>query len=376
MTFSLITIFGAGMLTFLTPCVLPLIPVYLAALTGGNLADMDVRARGQLLFRAGLFSAGFISVFTLMGLGASSIGGFLSDHKTGMQIAGAVLITGFALKFLGLLRIPVLDRVLKADDTRLTTRFGGVNAFVMGIVFAAGWSPCVGPVLGSVLTYTASTTSDPLTGAGYLTLYGLGFALPLLATAGFAELGMKLIRRLSAYLPRIEKGIGGVLLFIAGMLVLDIVQGTGLVAPEAEARAADRATVEAVREPGEPRLPVMLELYKEDCPICQRMKPVVASVTSQCDQKGVVVRTLDVSKPENRHLVQRYRLVGVPTFIFLDENAMEAARLVGEQTEQSLKQTISVLRGEPCPGVAMIDRDAFSYPPEESSNKSPNGCVI
>ena len=101
----------------------------------------------------------------------------------------------------------------------------------------------------------------------------------------------------------------------------------------------------------------MVELYKEDCAICQRMKPTVDAITSQCDAKGVHVRTIDIGKPENRHFVQQFNLVGVPTFVFLNSDGNETARLVGEQTETGLKQTISVLRGEPCPGVALLDPD-------------------
>jgi thiol:disulfide interchange protein len=114
-------------------------------------------------------------------------------------------------------------------------------------------------------------------------------------------------------------------------------------------------------------LPTMLELYREGCHVCKSMKPVVDSIKNQCDQKGVHVKTLDVSKPENRHLIKEFRLVGVPTFIFLDEAGEETARLVGEQSESALKQTISVLRNEPCPGVSLI-KDTFDPGPKAPSS--------
>ncbi len=361
MTLDLITIFGAGLLTFVTPCVLPLIPVYLAALTGGDLSGTG--RRGAVLVRASFFSAGFILVFTLMGLGASAIGGFLIDHRMAMQAAGAALITLFALKFMGVIRVPFLDRIMKADDTRLQTRFATLNALIMGIVFAAGWSPCVGPVLGTILTYTASAAASPAAGALYLGVYGLGFALPLLLVALFAEAGTRFIAKLSPHLPKVERTIGLLLLFIAGLMVIDIapssppspapsVAGTGFTDG-----VPGRVSTDGV--PGRDGMPVMLELYKEDCGVCEKMKPVVASIVDQCDEKGVRVRTIDISKPEHRHLASTYRLVGVPTFIFLDADGNEAARLLGEQTEQSLKQTISALRGEPCPGLARLEPELF-----------------
>ncbi|MBN2716851.1 MAG: sulfite exporter TauE/SafE family protein [Deltaproteobacteria bacterium] len=357
-------------MTFFTPCVFPLIPIYLAALTGGSIKGLTGKDRGRLIIRAALFSVGFISVFTAMGFGASSIGAYLSEHKILMQGIGAVIVLVFALKFIGIIKISFLDRVVRADDSKLNQRFGAISALFMGVVFAAGWSPCVGPVLGSVLTYTASSAASPSEGALYLTLYGIGFALPLMISAVFAEFGMKLIGRISPHLPKIEKGIGVLLLFIAGMLALDVVQSVRYSTPNAQTDP-----LQAVLPDTPKGLPVMVELYKEDCAICQRMKATVETISSQCNEKGVHVRAIDIGKPKNRHLVQRFNLVGVPTFIFLDESGQETARLVGEQTESGLKQTISVLRGEPCPGVALLSPDTVWQPGTEGKTQS-NNCNI
>jgi len=380
-SFDLLTIFGAGLLTFVTPCVLPLIPIYLAALVGADVRQLGSSSRGRLLSRAALFALGFVGVFTAMGVGASSIGGFFADHRSSLQLLGAALVLGFALKFLGVIQIPWLDQTARADDRKLQTRFGGINAAVMGVVFAAGWSPCVGPVLGSVLTYTASTTSSPALGGLYLGVYGLGFALPLLLIAAFAEAGLRALGRIKPHLPRIEKATGVLLLLVAGLLVHDAATGwddaTRPVVPnvgEADAAqtlpastspeqtalltAADpvptaptaASTVEQATSP----MPLMVELYAEDCPICQRMKPLVEGLIRQCDQKKVRVRTVDVSKPENRHFVRDYRVVGVPTFLFLDDRGEEVARLVGAQTEETLTQALAALRGEECPGLGRL----------------------
>lgn len=341
MSFDLITVFGAGLLTFVTPCVLPLVPIYLAALVGGDLRGLTGSGRWRLLWRASLFSSGFVAVFTLMGLGASSVGAFLGEHRGVLQVVGALLVLLFALKFLGLIRVPFLDRVVKADDTRLKTRFASLNALVMGVVFAAGWSPCVGPVLGSVLTFTASTANSPVVGAGYLALYGAGFALPLLLVAAFAGVAARVLDRVGPLLPKIEKGIGVLLLVVAGFLVHDAA-GLWSDSDDRHEPVADRS------------LPVMIELYEEDCPVCRRMKPLMARLEEQCDRHDVRVEAIDVSRKENAHLIERYRLVGVPTFLFLDEEGREVARLIGEQTERTLKQALSALRGEECPGLALL----------------------
>ena len=117
MTIGLLTVLGAGLLTFLTPCVLPVVPIYLAALVGGDLRDVGQASRGKVMSRAALFSLGFILVFVLMGVGASSIGAVLAERRATIQAAGAALVLLLALKFLGVIRIPWLDRTLRADDS-------------------------------------------------------------------------------------------------------------------------------------------------------------------------------------------------------------------------------------------------------------------
>ena len=343
-------IFAAGVATFFTPCVLPLIPIYLSALVGSDVRSVKGMARGGLLLRSVLFSIGFITVFSLLGLGAASIGSFLQDNKAAAQVVGAILILTFALKFLGLIRIPFFDRTLRADDRKLTTKVGAVNSLIMGVVFAAGWSPCVGPVLGSVLTYTASRSSEMLTGVIYLTAYGLGFAVPLFITALFAEAGVKFIRSASRFLPVFEKAVGVLLLFTAASLMFDLVMQTEEVTPD--------TSLAVVTDPGSPvvpdEFPLMVEFYSSGCTICERMAPVVEGLKYECSGNNVEIRQVDVSQANFKHFAKDYRIIGVPTFVFIEKSGMEIARLVGEQTEDNLRQAISALRGEPCPGVSYI----------------------
>lgn len=349
MALGLAAIFGAGVLTYVTPCVLPLIPIYLAALAGGNVKEVSGLGRGQLLVRAGFFALGFVAVFTAMGMAASWIGGVLTTHRMTLQALGGIVVVLFGLKFLGIIEIPWLDRVARADDRRLQTRWASVNAVLMGILFAAGWSPCVGPVLGTVLTYTASTTSEPLVGAGYLATYGLGFALPLFVTAVFAEVGLRWMRKLGPILPKLERGMGVLMLLVAASLLFDL-NPAAEPAPAFAAAAREQAlAAEAPRA-----RPTMLELYSSDCPICREMEPVVAQVASECEGEAVGIELVDVKRPENRHYITKHRLLGVPTFLFLDENRTEVARLVGKQSHDALHQALATLRGESCAAVGSL----------------------
>lgn len=365
MSFELLGIFGAGLATFLTPCVLPLIPVYLSALVGGNLRDAQAGQRGTLVLRAALFAVGFIAVFSLLGLTASSLGFVFTRHKHIVSGVGALLILVFGLKFLGVIRIPWLDRTLKANDSRMQSRFGSVNAFVMGVVFAAGWTPCVGPVLGSVLTYAASASSNPWTGAGYLAVYGLGFAVPLLLTATFAEAGMRVMNRIKPHLGRIERVVGVLLIVVAVSMAVDAVRGA-----TTRTVSADWAQKITTAKSGK-RLPAMVEVYADKCSACKKMKPIVDRIAHQCHENKVLVRTVNVSRSENKGLTQKYRLVGVPTFLFLDKDGREVARLVGSQSERDLRQALAALRGESCPGIGAnpSKRDAPLAFPKQPNTK-------
>ncbi|MBW1807485.1 MAG: thiol:disulfide interchange protein DsbD [Deltaproteobacteria bacterium] len=351
MSIDVFGIFGAGLLTFATPCILPMIPIYLSALIGADIRKIDSAARGQLIFRALLFSAGFILVFTLLGLAVSSVGAFLIANKTVIQAIGALIILLFGLKFVGLINITWLDRLIRADDRKLQTRFGGINAFFMGIVFAAGWSPCAGPVLGSVLTYTASATSDPLTGAFYLSVYGFGFALPLLLVAAFAEAGSRLLKRMGPSLGKVERVIGILMIIVAGSLAADVISQQSVSAPDSV------GTTEKNVDAGVLAKPTMLVLTSSECSICRQMEPIVKGITSLCDGQGVIIKEYDLAQPANRPLITKYKLVATPTFVFLDAKRNEVARLVGQQTDNTLKQALSALRGVPCPGLKLLQKD-------------------
>ena len=351
-------IFGAGLLTYLTPCILPLVPIYLAALAGDNVQGLDGLPRGQLLLRALLFVSGFIAVFTAMGLAASRVSGLFLAHRPLLQMIGGVLVLLFGLKFLGAIQVPWLDGVVRGDEQRFKTRFASINAFVMGVLFAAGWSPCVGPILGSVLTYTASATASAWRGAAYLAVYGLGLAVPLLVTALLAERGLRFLKKLRAFMPKIEFATGLLLLVVAGTLLLQATGTTFGSQPEATTASVAASGTAAPSAALAVAQPTMIELYSRTCTICKQMEPVVETVSKECKDDTVKVIRIDVSQPANQGWVERYRVVGVPTFLFVDEHNAEVARLVGRQTEDTMRQALAALRGESCAGLGSMPQVA------------------
>lgn len=198
---GLLTAVMAGAISFLSPCVLPLVPGYLSYVAGGvdgTVGDgrtRQLRVLGPALF----FVLGFTTVFILLGLSAMALGGFLQRYQIEANLIGGALVVVFGLAMTGLLRLPV---ALMADRRwRGPTQIGGpFRAFLLGIAFAFGWTPCIGPVLASILAVTATSAGN---GAVLLGAYGLGLGVPFLLAAlffGSAAVALKRMRRAGAVL--------------------------------------------------------------------------------------------------------------------------------------------------------------------------------
>jgi cytochrome c-type biogenesis protein len=372
MSFSLSTLYLAGLLTFLSPCVLPLIPVYLAMLAGASAASLrEGGNRGKLLLAATSFSAGLSSVFVALGLAASTMGRALSGHRTLLlQLTGvAVFLAG--LKLTGVVQIPALERESRPWLASVRRGSGLFWPFLFGAAFALGWSPCVGPTLATALAFAASASS-PSKAAIYLGVYSLGLALPLIAVAAVAPAALRFIDRAKRHF-RVFEIASGTLLAAVGLLFItghaaSLTDLASTAAPPAMAAtpatpstptcgADPSATLEAapaVAEPTGEAMPTMIEFVSASCPICRRMAPVVAKAEQDCSAHGVRISRMDIASPAGRESANRYGILGVPTFVFIDQRGSEVARLVGEQPEEVLVQTLEVLAGQSCDGFHRI----------------------
>src|SRR5215831_17750936 len=213
----------AGVLSFSSPCTLPLVPGYLGFISGVS------SSRGRTLGAAALFVTGFSLVFTALGAGASSIGSLLIEHRLLLERAAGLLIILMGLVVLGLMRLPLLMREGRPLMERV--RPGPSGALFLGIAFAFGWTPCVGPVLGSILLL-AGAQGTLTAGALLLLLYSLGLGVPFLAAALFLDH----FRSVSGWLRHHAVAInstGGVLLVAMGALVF-LGQLTQVLAPALE----------------------------------------------------------------------------------------------------------------------------------------------
>ncbi|MEK4111008.1 cytochrome c biogenesis protein CcdA [Paenibacillus sp. FSL M7-1414] len=216
-------VFGAGLLSFFAPCILPLIPVYVSYLSGSmvngtNQQQPDtnsVRLRSTLVLRTFLFVLGLSLVFVLLGFGSGIVGNLISSPVF-IAICGAIVVL-FGIYQTGLIRLSWLERERKLSNDQ-AKRGGYVGAFLLGLTFSFGWTPCIGPVLAAILGIAAGEGS-PLYGGFLMFLYTLGLAIPFLILSVFSEYVMKRIRRLYRYMGVI-KITSGCILIIMGLLLM------------------------------------------------------------------------------------------------------------------------------------------------------------
>ncbi len=209
--------FAAGALSFFAPCVLPLIPVYLSFLTGTQVGATARPGRAAILRQACSFVAGFSAIFVLLGATASAFGRLTYDALPFLRQVGGILLIVFGLHLLGWLKLPFLYR-----EARLALqpgrRTGAASAFVVGVIFAAGWTPCVGPVLSGILFLAADTASLPR-GIVLMSCYAAGLGLPFIICALAVDWATARIRRFSRHLARVSV-VSGVFVAALGVLLL------------------------------------------------------------------------------------------------------------------------------------------------------------
>ena len=210
----------AGMLSFLSPCVLPLVPPYLVYLTGASLerfadAESEPRVRRETLAAAVLFVLGFTTVFVALGAGASAIGAALRAYSSELAVVAGLGIVAMGLHFLGVTPIAWLMREKRLAVAKPVGLWG---AYFIGLAFAFGWTPCIGPILAAVLALAAAEATV-LKGVGLLAVYSLGLGIPFVVAALAAEPFAAFLARFRAHLGLVERVMGG-LLILTGIAFL------------------------------------------------------------------------------------------------------------------------------------------------------------
>jgi cytochrome c-type biogenesis protein len=214
--------FLAGLASFLTPCILPIVPFYLCYMAGVSMSDLGedgtppsdeaaAATRRKVLISSILFSAGVITVFVGLGASASLFGQQVREHFDILRIVAAVIIGILGIHFLGIVKIPVLYRQARFD---VAAPAGVLGPYLVGLAFAFGWTPCVGPVLAAIL-FTASAQDSASQGAQLLFAYGVGMTLPFVVAALFFGPFMRWMKGIRRYLGLMERVIGVILIIFA-----------------------------------------------------------------------------------------------------------------------------------------------------------------
>jgi cytochrome c-type biogenesis protein len=211
--------FLAGILTFLSPCILPLIPGYIAFMSGMTAAEVsgEDRRLAAVLVPSLLFVLGFTAVFVGMGATASAVGSALSQYRDVLEKTGGVLMMLLGLFMTGIIKVPWLYGEARFEMSR-ARRFGPAAALVMGMAFAFGWSPCVGPILGSIL-YLAARSADVAQGVALLAIYSLGLGVPFVLVAVMLGRIKPLLNWLNRRAVAINRVAGGILIVLGALIV-------------------------------------------------------------------------------------------------------------------------------------------------------------
>jgi len=210
----------AGLVSFLSPCVLPLVPPYLVFLAGTSLErfadkEPEPRVKRETVAAALLFVLGFTTVFVALGASASAVGALIRAYSGPLAIVAGIIIIIMGLHFLGLTPIGLLHRQKRLDVAKPVGLWG---AYVIGLAFAFGWTPCIGPILAAILAVAASEQTV-LKGAGLLAVYSLGLGIPFIAAAFAIEPFAKFLAHFKKYLRRVEHAMGA-LLVLTGIAFL------------------------------------------------------------------------------------------------------------------------------------------------------------
>ncbi len=211
----------AGLLSFLSPCILPMVPFYLCYMAGISMAELRsdqtiaVGAQRRLVASALAFALGVTSIFMLLGMGATALGQVFRQWLEPLSWVAAAVLLVFGLHFLGLVRIPFLYREARIDAKVAPTTIAG--AYVMGLAFGFGWTPCVGPALAAILM-VASSLDAIWRGAALLFVYGAGMTVPFVLAAVFARPFLRWMNRNRRHLAHVEKVMGGMLVVFAVLI--------------------------------------------------------------------------------------------------------------------------------------------------------------
>ena len=214
--------FGAGLVSFLAPCVLPLLPTYIGYVTGVSMRELKENGyqmyRRKILVTGLIYISGFSIVFVLMGVAASTFGAVLRSNSLLLQRIGGLIIFVLGMEYAGFFHLPFLQKTKQMKLPTSIEKFGHLRSFVLGVIFATAWSPCVGAVLGSILALVAANSSVSQ-GAFLLFIYSLGISIPFMLVSLTLASAPKYLKKITKHIGVITR-VSGIVLAIMGLLLM------------------------------------------------------------------------------------------------------------------------------------------------------------
>ncbi len=327
--------FLEGLASFVSPCVLPLVPVYLAYFAAGDAGKVRTAARALA------FVGGFTAVFVALGVAAGTLGDALAAHRRQVEVVCGVVVALLGLGFLGLFRLPSLGRARKVEVR------GVLSAFLFGIVFSLCLSPCVGAFLAAALLEAASE-GGAVSGGLKLAAYSAGLGVPMVVSALLVDRLKGALAFLRERARAVNAVCGALLIAFGASMALPgcssqpAPEATTTAKPAAEPQPEAKAEVNVVgeeafaREVLEAEGPVLVDFWAPWCGPCRKMAPIVAEIASSGKAKVVKVNV-----DENRELATRYGIRGIPAFKLFRGGKVEREAL-GSMTRADLESTLGL----------------------------------